>query len=154
MKIPVVSKCYCYEKGEMETMKHILLTAPIDQKLWKQIDSCAGITINGLTLQQLIFKWWEHKASMLDSLQSYKPILHYQVVRWNKPIHMYCVRDMNEDLTYAKAHNIGETTNMEVEATIAWKALQFCLDNDLRQVRLETDSLALKNMIYRSWRIP
>ncbi|WMV18188.1 hypothetical protein MTR67_011573 [Solanum verrucosum] len=41
MKIPVVSKCYCCKKGEMETMTHLLLTAPIAQKLWKQFASCA-----------------------------------------------------------------------------------------------------------------
>lgn len=238
MKIPIVSKCYCCEKGEMETMKHLLLTAPIAQKLWKQFASCAGININGLTLQQLIFKWWEHKAStkvqqilqavpavimwelwkrrnsykhgkevsytnlyyqcqliiyqlvrtkfpwikrmpyhwpqVLDRLQSYKPTLHYQMVSWRKPSegwvtcntdgaskgnpgvssYGYCIRDMNGDLIYAEAHNLGETTNMEAEATAVWKALQYCLDNGVRQVRLETDSLALKNMIYGSWSIP
>ncbi|KAK6802403.1 hypothetical protein RDI58_000183 [Solanum bulbocastanum] len=33
MRVQVVSKCYCCEKGEIETMSHLLLTAPIAQKL-------------------------------------------------------------------------------------------------------------------------
>ncbi|KAH0698731.1 hypothetical protein KY284_012946 [Solanum tuberosum] len=63
MRIPVVSKCYCCEQGEMETMTHLFLTASIAQKLWKQFASCAGIKIEGLHIQQLIIKWWEHKSS-------------------------------------------------------------------------------------------
>ncbi|KAH0636655.1 hypothetical protein KY289_036570 [Solanum tuberosum] len=66
----------------------------------------------------------------------------------------FCIRDENGDLIYAEAHSIGETTNMEAEVTKMWKALQFCLENGLRKVRPETDSLALKNMITGSWRIP
>ncbi|KAH0650587.1 hypothetical protein KY284_030499 [Solanum tuberosum] len=115
-----------------------------------------------------------HWPQVLDRLQSYKPTLHYQMVSWRKPSegwvtcntdgaskgnpgvssYGYCIRDMNGDLIYAEAHNLGETTNMEAEATAVWKALQYCLDNGVRQVRLETDSLALKNMIYGSWSIP
>jgi len=62
-RMQVVSKCYCCETGEMETMSHLLLTTLIAQKLWKQFASCAGVIISELTLQQLIFKWWEHNAS-------------------------------------------------------------------------------------------
>ncbi|KAH0755025.1 hypothetical protein KY290_025295 [Solanum tuberosum] len=115
-----------------------------------------------------------HCPQLMDTLQNYKPLLHYRVIRWTKPSegwvtcntdgaskgnpgissYGYCIRDMNGDLMYAEAHNIGEATNMDTEVTAVWKALQYCLENDLRQVRLETDSLALKNMINESWRIP
>ncbi|KAK4721618.1 hypothetical protein R3W88_011851 [Solanum pinnatisectum] len=63
MRLQVVSKCYCCEHGEMETMTHLLLTAPIAQRLWKQFASCAGLNIEGMHLQQIITAWWEHKAS-------------------------------------------------------------------------------------------
>ncbi|KAH0644798.1 hypothetical protein KY284_032682 [Solanum tuberosum] len=35
MRMQGVSKCYCCDKGEMETMSHVLLTTLIAQKLWK-----------------------------------------------------------------------------------------------------------------------
>ncbi|KAH0761002.1 hypothetical protein KY290_017075 [Solanum tuberosum] len=63
IKIHVASKCYYCNKGELETMSHLFLTAPIAQKLWKQFATCVGININGLSLQQLIYRWWEHKIS-------------------------------------------------------------------------------------------
>ncbi|KAK4714445.1 hypothetical protein R3W88_020352 [Solanum pinnatisectum] len=115
-----------------------------------------------------------HWPQIVDNLQNYKAALHYQVVRWMKPpegwvacntdgaskgnpvrsAYGYCIRDKNRDLIYAEAQSIGETTNMEAEVTAAWKTLQFCVQSGLRQVKLETDSLALKNMISGSWRIP
>lgn len=33
MRVPLASKCYCCDKGGIETMIHLLLTAPIAQKL-------------------------------------------------------------------------------------------------------------------------
>jgi len=101
---------------------------------------------------------------MVDNLQNYKATLHYQVVRWMKPqegwvtcntdgaskgnpgksAYVYCIRDKDGDLIYAEARNIGEATNVEAEVIVVWKALQFYFLNDLRQVRLETDSLVLK----------
>lgn len=44
-------------------MTHLLLTAPIAQQLWKQFAYCAGIHIDGLTLQQVIHTWWNHKGN-------------------------------------------------------------------------------------------
>lgn len=45
MKIQVVSRCYCCDVKEMETIEHLFLTALIAQKLWKQFVSFAGIHI-------------------------------------------------------------------------------------------------------------
>uniref|UniRef100_M1AL57 RNase H family protein n=1 Tax=Solanum tuberosum TaxID=4113 RepID=M1AL57_SOLTU len=238
MKMQMVSKCYCCENGELETMSHLLLTAPIAQKLWKQFASCVGICIDGLNLQQLIFKWWEHKASnkleqimkavptiiiwelwkrrnarrhgkkssynwmfyqcqltihqlikvkfmwlrhishhwteMVDTLQRYKPTLYYHIVSWRPPeegwitcntdgaskgnpgqsAYGFCIRNIEGDLIHAEAESIGLATNMEAEVHAIWKGLQFCLRQVFVQVRLETDSLVLKNMIIRNWRIP
>ncbi|KAH0781860.1 hypothetical protein KY290_001458 [Solanum tuberosum] len=46
----------------METMMHLLLIAPIAQRLWKQFASCAGFSIDGLNIHQLLSKWWEYEA--------------------------------------------------------------------------------------------
>ncbi|WMV30301.1 hypothetical protein MTR67_023686 [Solanum verrucosum] len=47
----------------METMNHLLLTAPIAQRLWKQFASCAGFSIEGLNIHQLISKWWDFETN-------------------------------------------------------------------------------------------
>uniref|UniRef100_M1BXK5 RNase H family protein n=1 Tax=Solanum tuberosum TaxID=4113 RepID=M1BXK5_SOLTU len=62
MKINMVSKCYCCNVGEEETIQHLFLTAPIAQQLWNHFASCAGINIEGLHLQQLITTWWDWPA--------------------------------------------------------------------------------------------
>lgn len=58
MHINVVSKCYCCEEHKQETMAHLFLTSSTTQKLWKFFASCAGFTMDGLQLQQMISKWW------------------------------------------------------------------------------------------------
>ncbi|WMV24639.1 hypothetical protein MTR67_018024 [Solanum verrucosum] len=177
MRMQVVSKCYCCERGEMETMSHLLLTATIAQKLWKQFSSCVGININGLTLKQLIYRWWELKMSnKLDQiLKAIPAIIMWELwKRRNAPrdgwitcntdgaskgnpgqsTYGFCLRDSKGDLIYAEAQNLGITTNMEAEAKALWEALQYCIRSQLNNIQLETDSLVLKNMIYRNWRIP
>ncbi|WMV31014.1 hypothetical protein MTR67_024399 [Solanum verrucosum] len=63
IRIHIVSKCYCCEKGELETMTHLLLTAPITQRLWKQFASCAGLNIDGIHLHHLLIKWWKYEGN-------------------------------------------------------------------------------------------
>ncbi|KAH0679660.1 hypothetical protein KY284_020745 [Solanum tuberosum] len=238
MRLQVVSKCYCCEEGQMETMSHLLLTAPIAQKLWKQFASCVGISIYGVNLKQLIYRWWEHKLSskldqilkavpailiwelwkrknairhgqktsysymyyqcqlalhqlirvkfpwikgvphhwpaMVDILQNYKPNIHYLLARWKMPMegwitcntdgaskgnpgqsaYGFCLRNRSGDLLYAEAQSIGEATNMEAEVRAMWEALTFCIRQRYNFIQLETDSLAVKNMIVKNWRIP
>ncbi|KAK4736468.1 hypothetical protein R3W88_000165 [Solanum pinnatisectum] len=43
---------------------------------------------------------------------------------------------------------------MEAEAKAILEALKYCIRKKLNQVQLETDSLVLKNIINRNWRIP
>lgn len=64
MKMQIASKCYCCEEGEMETMKHLLLTIPIAQRLWKQFASCAGFNIDGLQLQQVFLNGGSMKQTL------------------------------------------------------------------------------------------
>ncbi|KAH0701736.1 hypothetical protein KY290_016740 [Solanum tuberosum] len=102
MRVHVVLKCYCCNEGKEETMQHLFLTAPIAQKLWKHFASCAGISIEGVQLQQLITIWWDwpgqyksevsvdkRKDSELEGdahhSSAYKPTLYYRIVYWEKP---------------------------------------------------------------------
>ncbi|KAK4728475.1 hypothetical protein R3W88_021463 [Solanum pinnatisectum] len=66
----------------------------------------------------------------------------------------FCLRNHTGDLVFAKANGIGMTTNMEAEALAIYDALSYCHDNDFRQVIIETDSLCLKRMILKQWRVP
>ena len=57
-------------------MSHLLLTAPIPQKLCEWFASCVGIKINGWNLKQLIYRWWEHKMSTkLDQILKAVPAI-------------------------------------------------------------------------------
>lgn len=56
----MVSRCwYCENKVE-EIIKHIFLTAPIAEKLWRYFANFVGIAMEGRHLQQLINTWWKH----------------------------------------------------------------------------------------------
>ncbi|KAH0651617.1 hypothetical protein KY285_031747 [Solanum tuberosum] len=237
MRIQVVSKCYCCEEGQLETMSHLLLTAPIAQKLWKQFASCVGLSVTE-NLKQTIYRWWEHKMShkldqilkavpaiimwelwkrrnaikhgkmitynsmyyqcqlaihqlirikfpwikrmshhwseMVDILQRYQPNIHYLLVRWKMPregwvtcntdgaskgnpglsAYGFCIRNRGGDLIYAEAQSIGEATNMEAEVRAVWEALKYCISQRMSNVHMDTDSLILKNMIVKNWKIP
>ncbi|KAG5628246.1 hypothetical protein H5410_013464 [Solanum commersonii] len=54
----MVSRCWCCEGYNQETMSHLFLTAPITVRLWKQFANFARINIDGLQLHQLVKEWW------------------------------------------------------------------------------------------------
>lgn len=61
IKISVVSRCWCCDDYNEETINHLFLTSPIARKLWRQFAICAGLHIEGLQLHQVILKWWTSK---------------------------------------------------------------------------------------------
>jgi len=63
MRMHIVSKCHCCEKGEVETMTHLFLTAPIAKSLWQFFASCASFTIDETQLLHLVNKWLEYVGS-------------------------------------------------------------------------------------------
>ncbi|KAH0669446.1 hypothetical protein KY289_023939 [Solanum tuberosum] len=122
----------------METMSHLLLTAPTAQRLWKQFASCAGFSIEGLNIHQLISKWWDFEANpKLQHIMKANPVIvmwelckrrnarRHGWVKCNtdgarkgnsgESFYGFCVRDRNGNLLYAEAQNIRITTNMEAE---------------------------------------
>uniref|UniRef100_M1DVG4 Non-LTR retroelement reverse transcriptase n=1 Tax=Solanum tuberosum TaxID=4113 RepID=M1DVG4_SOLTU len=66
----------------------------------------------------------------------------------------FCLRNHTGDLVFAKAKGIWMTTNMEAEALAIYEALSYFHGNGFRQVIIETDSLCLKRMILKQWRVP
>ncbi|KAK6777945.1 hypothetical protein RDI58_024663 [Solanum bulbocastanum] len=189
-------------------MQHLFLTAPIAQKLWKHFASCAGISIEGVQLQQLITSWWDRPGhckekqilkaipaiilwelwkrrnarkygkedwmEILTTLSIYKPTLYYRIVYWEKPAvgwvkcntdgacrgnpgqssYGFSIRDNRGDIIYAEAQTIGDATNMEAEIMGVLKAMQFCDTHKFQKIILETDSLTLKHMLLKQWRVP
>lgn len=43
---------------------------------------------------------------------------------------------------------------MEAEDKAVYQALNFCINNGLTNVQLQTDSLVLKQMVTKKWKIP
>ncbi|XP_060195025.1 uncharacterized protein LOC132625763 [Lycium barbarum] len=66
----------------------------------------------------------------------------------------FCIRDDRGDHIYAQAKNIGIAANMEAETVAVQEAIQYCLAHSLQHVQIETDSLALKNILQDAWKIP
>lgn len=54
MRISLASRCYCCENFSQETMSHLFLTSLLAQKLWRLFATCAGISMKGNHLQQVI----------------------------------------------------------------------------------------------------
>ncbi|KAK6777808.1 hypothetical protein RDI58_024526 [Solanum bulbocastanum] len=66
----------------------------------------------------------------------------------------FYVRDEKRDLIYAKARGIKIGTNTEAEVYAIKEALEFCLTLQVQGITMETDSLALKRMIEKQWKVP
>lgn len=66
----------------------------------------------------------------------------------------FCVRDFREDIIYAKADTIGQTTNVMAEATTVFRALQFISRNTFQNIVLESDSLSILKFQKNEWRVP
>lgn len=66
----------------------------------------------------------------------------------------FCIRNWNGEFIYAEYHNLGVKTSLEAEATVMDKGLQYCLDQQLTPVILETDSLILENILDGIWEVP
>lgn len=58
MIINIISRCWCCEEYNYETMKHLFLIAPIAIQLWKHFIDFVGITMDGAQLAHIISIWW------------------------------------------------------------------------------------------------
>lgn len=50
MRSNIVLRCWCCETKRVQTLEHIFLTTPIDEKLWKQFSNFARIDIKDMHL--------------------------------------------------------------------------------------------------------
>ncbi|XP_060187285.1 uncharacterized protein LOC132616711 [Lycium barbarum] len=113
---------------------------------------------------------------IVEALQRYSPKIRVTPVTWRTPdigwikvntdgasrgnsgrsSWAFCVRDERGDVIQAQAREIEDlqSTNTEAEALAILQALRYLKDSQWDQIRIETDSLLLKNSIQRTWEIP
>nr|XP_016504630.1 PREDICTED: uncharacterized protein LOC107822596 [Nicotiana tabacum] len=121
-------------------------------------------------LQGIPMLWPE----MIRFFENYKPVVVTRRVTWTLPYdkwykcntdgasrgnpgpssYGFCVRDDRGDLVYAKAREIGETTNIVAEAKGMMEELIYCMEQQLHPLIMETDSLVMKNIIDDEWETP
>ncbi|XP_059292598.1 uncharacterized protein LOC132046072 [Lycium ferocissimum] len=66
----------------------------------------------------------------------------------------FCIRDERGDLIHAAARRLSNTTNICAEATAIHDGLQYCVNNHVLPVIMETDSLDTVNIIQGDWETP
>ncbi|XP_075095079.1 uncharacterized protein LOC142173397 [Nicotiana tabacum] len=104
---------------------------------------------------------------MIQYFEGYKPTLTTTRVTWQLPFHGwykcntdgaskgnpapsslgFCMRDDKGDVVYARAVDLGVTTNVVAEAKAILQGLEYCVEHDLHPLILETDSLVMKKVI-------
>ncbi|XP_075102916.1 uncharacterized protein LOC142177604 [Nicotiana tabacum] len=111
---------------------------------------------------------------MIQYFEGYKPILITTRVTWKLPCHGwykcnidgaskgnpgpsslgFCVKDDEGDVVYARAVDLGVTTNVVAEAKAILQGLEYCVEHDFHPLILETDSLVMKKAMEGEWDPP
>ncbi|XP_075095164.1 uncharacterized protein LOC142173466 [Nicotiana tabacum] len=199
----VISRCWCYQQPQEESIEHIFVTSPTASKVWNLFMGAAGISVQLIQLKQIVRHWWYAKccpklkplfqavptiitweiwkrrnASKHGGLVSTNRVIHeinrtlHQLARvrvtWQFPFHGwykcnadgaskgnpgpsslgFCVRDDEGDVVYARAVDLGVTTNVVAEAKAILQGLEYCVEHDLHPLILETDSLVHLSFIH------
>ncbi|XP_060202590.1 uncharacterized protein LOC132631010 [Lycium barbarum] len=130
--IAVVSRCTCCSNPLQETVDHLFLTREFATKIWQYF-------INGVGLQGPFVQ------CNIDGVSKGNP--------GPSSASLY-IRNEEGDLIYASGRQFPNTTNIIAEATAIKDGLQYCISNQLLPVKLETDSLTMKNILKGRWEVP
>lgn len=71
-----------------------------------------------------------------------------------KSAYDFCIRNNDGNLIYAQAKGIRVTTNIEAEARAIQEALYVSAKEEFQNLVIETDSMSLKKIILKIWRVP
>ncbi|KAH0730567.1 hypothetical protein KY290_001567 [Solanum tuberosum] len=66
----------------------------------------------------------------------------------------FCVRNHHGDIISAQGNMLPDSTNLVAEMIAIRSGLQFCLENHIPKLIVESDSLAAVNIINGIWKIP
>ncbi|XP_047267409.1 uncharacterized protein LOC124897848 [Capsicum annuum] len=130
MRINIVSRCWCCDDKNEETIEHLFLTSSIAKRLWRQF--------------AIFAERGKYKCNT-DGVCLGNPGISAIT---------FCIRNEEGNLVFAKAKGIRETTNMEAEITTIAEALTYCQAQNIKGVTIETDSLISQKMIQDQWKIP
>lgn len=103
---------------------------------------------------------------MVERIRVYKPKLHYHGVVWeisgprSNATQMKLIEEIREwisddkgNLVYARAKGLGVSTNIEEGSLAIKNALEYFYEENLKDFIIETNSLSLKQMILKRWKI-
>lgn len=54
----VMSRCWCCQQPQEESIEHIFVTSPTASKVWNLFKGVAGISVQLIQLKQIIRHWW------------------------------------------------------------------------------------------------
>lgn len=111
---------------------------------------------------------------ILNELNNYRVRYSFKIVRWIPPPNnwlkcntdgasrgnpgpssaAFCIRDHEGNLVVAKGFRLPDTTNLIAEARAIRESLQYCKENGLEQIIIESDSLAMIQFLEGNWAIP
>ncbi|MCD9643017.1 hypothetical protein HAX54_030120, partial [Datura stramonium] len=137
----------------------------------------AGIIGPLVQVKRAVKRWWKEEGNarvkLMVELEQYSPEVNSTIVRWFSPPEgwlkcntdgasggnpdpsaaVFCIRNKEGDLLVEKGVEIGETTNLVAEARAIKESLNFCRENQLSNIIIETDSLAMVNIIEGKWEV-
>ncbi|KAH0655677.1 hypothetical protein KY285_030559 [Solanum tuberosum] len=118
------------------------------------------------------YKW----TMVVEAIHNYNPTVKVTRVIWRPPYTSwikvntdgaskrnsrrsswgFCVRNNKGDIIQAQAKEIDKplSTNTQAETTALLNALNYIKTTQLDKVIIETDSLVLKNIVERVWKVP
>ncbi|XP_075087987.1 uncharacterized protein LOC142169942 [Nicotiana tabacum] len=166
----VMSRYWCCQQPQEESIEHIFVISPTASKCCPKLKPLFQAVPAIITWEL----WKRRNADMIQYFEGYKPILITTRVTRQLPFHGwykcntdgaskgnpgpsslgFCVRDDEGDVVYARAVDLGVTTNVVAEAKAILQGLEYCVEHDLHPLILETDSLVMKKAIEREWDPP
>ncbi|KAH0679277.1 hypothetical protein KY284_020362 [Solanum tuberosum] len=111
---------------------------------------------------------------IVEALEGYSPNYSFRIVRWlSPPINWlkcntdgasrgnprpsstaFCIRNHLGNLIVAKGFKIQDSTNLVAEARAIREGLVFCKDNMIKHVIIESDSMAMVQILEGRWDTP
>ncbi|XP_075097951.1 uncharacterized protein LOC142175265 [Nicotiana tabacum] len=141
----IVSKCWCCSPPKEDSYQYLFLKSETVNRVWKSFLQLAGIIINMVQVHQVVRAWWSWFKCNSHGASKGNP---------GPSSYGYYIRDSAGDLIYAQSTDIGQTTNIVVEAKGILYGLMYCVDKPLHPLIMESDSLVMKKIIKKEWECP
>lgn len=120
---------------------------------------------------QLIGRDW---TKIVDELQEIRSHTSFKLIRWNPPKDgwfkgnsdgaskenpgpssiAFCIRNNKGELMVAKGQRIHNTTSLEAKALAIRECMQYCSDNSIVHIIMESDSWSMVQILSKVWEVP